>query len=59
MPDILTAAEATLVHNYRSVPIPDRTAIVRKYAQVTHLSLGRAEDALDLWVYMLASVSRS
>jgi len=58
MPDIMTAAEANLIHTYRSVSIPDRTAIVRKYAQMTRLFLGRAEDALDLWVYMLANASR-
>jgi hypothetical protein len=55
MSNILTATEADLIHSYRSVAIPDRVAVVRKYAQVTHLSLGRAEDALDLWVYMLAN----
>jgi hypothetical protein len=55
MSNILTAAEANLIHTYRSVSIPDRVAIVRKYAQATHLSLGRAEDALDLWVYMLGN----
>ena len=55
MSNILTATEADLIHSYRSVAIPDRVAVGRKYAQVTHLSLGRAEDALDLWVYMLAN----
>jgi hypothetical protein len=59
MRDIMTAAEANLIHSYRSVSIPDRMAVVRKYAQETHLSLGRAEDALDLWVYMLANALRS
>jgi hypothetical protein len=59
MSDIITAAEANLIQSYRSVSIPDRSAIVRRYAQMTHLSLGRAEDALDLWVYMLANASRS
>jgi hypothetical protein len=59
MSNILTAAEASLIQTYRSVSIPDRAAIVRQYAQATHLSLGRAEDALDLWVYMLANASRS
>jgi hypothetical protein len=59
MSDIITAAEANLIQSYRSVSTPDRSAIVRRYAQMTHLSLGRAEDALDLWVYMLANASRS
>jgi len=59
MLNVLTATEADLIHSYRSVSIPDRGAIVRKYAQVTHVSLGRAEDALDLWVYMLGNSSRS
>jgi hypothetical protein len=58
MTNILTATEANLIHEYRSVSIPDRVAVVRKYAQVTHVSLGRAEDALDLWVYMLGNVTR-
>lgn len=59
MLNILTPMEANLIHSYRSVAILDRAAVVRKYAQITHLSLGRAEDALDLWVYMLASASRA
>ncbi len=59
MLNILTATEANLIHTYRSASIPDRVAVVRKYAQATHLSLGRAEDALDLWVYMLANALHS
>jgi hypothetical protein len=59
MLNILTATEANLIRAYRSVPSLDRGAIVSKYAQMTHLSLGRAEDALDLWVYMLAKASHS
>jgi hypothetical protein len=47
----VTLAEIELIRAYRSVA--DRTPIIRRYAEITHLSLGRAEDALDLWVHLL------
>lgn len=58
MAGILTFAEAKLISAYRVASIAaDRLAIIRRYAEMTHLSLGRAEDALDLWVHILATHS--
>ena len=51
----LTSTETELVMAYRcSSSASDRTSIIRRYADLAHLSMGRAEDALDLWAYMLA-----
>jgi len=47
----VTFAEIELIRAYRSAA--ERTPIIRSYAKITHLSLGRAEDALDLWVHLL------
>lgn len=47
----MTFAEMELIRAYRSAA--ERTPIIRRYAEVTHPSLGRAEDALDLWVHLL------
>ena len=53
---ILTAAEENLINAYRVTPAAaDRSAIIRSYAALKRLSLGRAEDALDLWTYMFAN----
>jgi len=49
----VTFAEARLISAYRVST--DRSAIIRSYADMNHLSLGRAEDALDLWVHILAT----
>jgi hypothetical protein len=54
MPSGVTVAEVGLIHAYQSVAhAREKAAIIRRYAEITHLSLGRAEDALDLWVYLL------
>jgi hypothetical protein len=56
MAGILTFAEAKLISAYRVASIAgDRLAIIRRYSEMTHLSLGRAEDALDLWAHILAA----
>ncbi|HTR36875.1 MAG TPA: hypothetical protein VMH80_13285 [Bryobacteraceae bacterium] len=47
----LTMPEIELIRDYRCAP--DRVPLIRRYAELTHLSLGRAEDALDLWVHLL------
>lgn len=54
MPAAMTLAEMKLVDAYRSVAVAERAPIIRRYADMTHLSLGRAEDALDLWAHMLS-----
>jgi hypothetical protein len=54
MPSVVTVAEVGLIHAYRSVAHgPERVTIIRRYAEINHLSLGRAEDALALWVHLL------
>jgi hypothetical protein len=53
LPEI-TVTEIELIRAYRSAA--ERTPIIRRYAEITHLSLGRAEDALDLWVHLLEPV---
>jgi hypothetical protein len=54
MPSGVTVAEVGLIRAYRSVAHAlERATIIRRYAEITHLSLGRAEDALDLWVHLL------
>lgn len=51
---MLTSFEINLVAAYRSSSsLPERISIVRRYAELTRLSMGRAEDALDLLAYML------
>jgi hypothetical protein len=47
----MTQAEVELICNYRSSA--EREPIIRQYAELTRLSLGRAEDALDLWSHLL------
>lgn len=50
----VTLAEARLIHAYRSAAdAPEKAAIVRCYGEITRLSMGRAEDALDLWAHLL------
>jgi len=51
---MLTSTETTLVIAYRaSSSAAERGSIIRRYAELARLSMGRAEDALDLWAYML------
>ena len=53
---ILTFAEEKLISAYRAKPAAaERSEIIRKYADMKRLSLGRAEDALDLWAHMLTN----
>jgi len=47
----ITFAEIELIRVYRSAA--ERAPIIRRYAEINHLSLGRAEDALDRWVHLL------
>ena len=50
----MTPGEVELICDYRSAAESDQRAIIiRRYAEMTHLSLGRAEDALDLWSHLL------
>ncbi len=50
----VTLAEARLIDAYRNASIGmERSAIIRSYADLNRLSLGRAEDALDLWAHIL------
>lgn len=54
MPSGVTLDEARLIHAYRSAAdAPERATIIRRYGEITHLSMGRAEDALDLWAHLL------
>jgi hypothetical protein len=54
MPSGLTPVEAGLIRDYRCArDVPERATIVRRYAEISHFSIGRAEDALDLWVHLL------
>lgn len=55
MTSSLTFAEANLINAYRCASIANRVAIIRRYADLTKLSMGRAEDALDLWSHILGS----
>jgi hypothetical protein len=51
---MLTSIETTLVIAYRaSSNAAERGSIIRRYAELVRLSVGKAEDALDLWAYML------
>jgi hypothetical protein len=53
--DMLTSIETTLVVAYRaSSNAAERGSLIRRYAEMSRLSVGRAEDALDLWAYMLS-----
>jgi hypothetical protein len=59
MPAEVSIAEAGLIHAYRAAADEStRAAVIRRYAQLNHFSLGRAEDELDLWVHMLSSQQR-
>jgi hypothetical protein len=50
----LTLTEIDLVRAYQATPeATERTPIILRYAEFMNLSLGRAEDQLDLWTYML------
>jgi hypothetical protein len=52
--DMLTSTETSLVLAYRaSSSAAERGSIIGRYAEMARLSMGRAEDALDLWAYML------
>jgi hypothetical protein len=51
----LTLSEWGLIYAYQSsAGIAERSPIIHRYAEIAHLSLGRAEDALDLWVHLLS-----
>jgi hypothetical protein len=55
MPSGVTFAESGLIRAYQSVDDePDRASIIRQYAGINNLSLGRAEDELGVWVHLLA-----
>ena len=50
----MSFAEASLICAYRTAAkAADKIGIIRRYAEMTRLSLGRAEDALDLFAHML------
>jgi hypothetical protein len=53
---MLTSIETSLVIAYRgSSTAAERGPIIQRYAELARLSMGRAEDALDLWAYMLGT----
>jgi hypothetical protein len=55
MPSRISFAELGLIQAYRSTTgVAERRPIIQSYAEITRLSAGRAEDALDLWVHLLA-----
>ena len=48
--------EGELIQEYWNQPSPQRRSVViRDYARLMHMSVGRAEDALDLWVHLLTT----
>jgi hypothetical protein len=48
--------EGELIQEYWNQPSPQRRSVViRDYARLMHMSVGRAEDALDLWVHGLTT----
>lgn len=50
--------ERGLIREYWSQPNPQRRCVViRDYARLMHMSVGRAEDALDLWGHFLTQVT--
>ena len=60
MPSGVTPVEAGLIHAYQCADdAPERATIIRRYAEITHLSMGRAEDALDLWAHLLDIARKS
>ena len=44
--------EGNLIQEYLTRPPQRRWVVIRDYAQLMHMSEGRAEDALDLWAYL-------
>jgi hypothetical protein len=60
MPSGVTPVETGLIHAYRQAcDTPERATIIRRYAEINHLSMGRAEDALDLWAHLLDVAQKS
>jgi hypothetical protein len=50
--------EGGLIRKYWSQPNPQRRCmVIRDYARLMHMSVGRAEDALDLGVHFLTQVT--
>jgi hypothetical protein len=48
--------EAWLIHMFRScADAAERALIIGRYAKMKRLSPGKAEDALDVLVYMLSA----
>ena len=49
--------EGELIREYWSQPSPQRRSVViRDYARLMNMPVGRAEDTLDLWVHLLTRV---
>lgn len=47
--------EGPLIREYWSQPNPRRRrGVIRDYARLMHMSDGRAEDALHLWLHFLS-----
>ena len=45
-----------LIREYWSQPSPQcRSDVIRDYVRLMHMSVSRAEDALDLWVHFLTT----
>jgi hypothetical protein len=60
MPAGVTPVEAGLIDAYRCArDASGRATIIRRYAEITRLSMGRAEDALDLWAHLLDIARKS
>ena len=54
MANPVTLTEVRMIDAYRHAFVgAERSEIIHRYADINGLSLGRAEDALDLWAHML------
>ena len=50
--------EGQLIREYWSQPNPQRRrGVIGDYSRLMHMSKGRAQDALDLWVHLLTQVT--
>jgi hypothetical protein len=52
----MNSPKGELIREYWSQPSPLRRSVaIRDYARLMHMSVSRAEDALDLWVHFLTT----
>src|SRR5579872_3054648 len=56
---VISHEEEKLIREYlNKSDSRDRCAVIQDYARLMHISEGRAEDDLDLWVHLLATARR-